>query len=70
MCTNKIIYFFYNECKYGEYINNIRYADDTIVFANNMSSLQKIVDKIVDISESFGSSLNINKNKYMVILKK
>lgn len=37
----------------GECINNIRYTDDTVVFANNMSSLQKIVNRIVDISKSW-----------------
>jgi len=34
-----------------------------------MLSLQKIVDRIVDISESFWLSLNISKTKYMVISK-
>jgi len=34
-----------------------------------MLSLQKIVDRIVDISESFWLSLNISKTKNMVISK-
>jgi hypothetical protein len=53
-----------------ESINDIRYTDDTVVFANNLSSLQKIANKIVDVSESFKLYLNINKTKYIVILKK
>jgi len=35
-----------------------------------MLSLQKIVDRIVDIREDFGLSLNISKTKYMEISKK
>lgn len=54
----------------GECINNITYAYDSVVFANNMPSLQNIVDRIVNISESFGLSLNISKTKYMIITKK
>jgi len=27
----------------GEYINNIRYADDTVVFANSLESLQEMM---------------------------
>jgi len=53
----------------GKCINNIRYANDTVVIANNMSSLRKIVDRIVDTSESFGLP-NISKAKYIVIMKK
>jgi hypothetical protein len=35
-----------------------------------MSRLRKIVDRIVDINESFGLPLNISKAKYIVIMKK
>jgi len=54
----------------GEYINNIRYSDDTVIFANNMTCLQRILNKIVDTSESFALFININKTKYMIISKK
>lgn len=47
-------------------INNLRYADDTVVFVNNMTSLQRIVNR----SGRFSVSLNINKTKYMNIMKK
>jgi hypothetical protein len=50
----------------GECINNIRYTYDIVVFVN-MSSLQKIVNRIVDVSKSFGFSLNINKTKYNIL---
>jgi len=46
-----------------------KYADDTVIFANNMTSLQRISNEIVDTSERFGLSLNINKTKYMIISK-
>lgn len=61
-----------NECikVNSECINNIRCTDDIVVISNNMLSLQNIVDRLVDTSESFGLSLNINKTKYMIISKK
>lgn len=54
----------------GEWINNIRYADDTVVFGNKTTSFQKMINKEVDVSQSYGLSLNINKNNYMIISKK
>lgn len=34
-----------------------------------MLCLQKIVNQVIDVSQSFALSLNINKNKYMIISK-
>lgn len=50
-------------------INNIRYADDTVLLAETMEGLQQLLDQIVRTSEEFGLTLNIQKTKYMVITK-
>lgn len=54
----------------GERVNDVRYNDGTVVLANNVSRLQKIVYRIVDVSESFGLSLNINNTKRMLVSKR
>lgn len=54
----------------GEYINNLRYTDDTVIFENYMISIQRILNRIAEISDSFGLYIQIYKTKYMVISKK
>lgn len=53
----------------GKVINNLRYADDTVLLAGTLEDLQAIINKIVVISEEYGLSLNISKTKYMLIAK-
>lgn len=53
----------------GERLNNIRYADDTVVFADNIISMQRLIDKISEASERYGLKVNINKTKFMIISK-
>lgn len=53
----------------GETINNIRYADDTVIIANNNEELQRIVQNIHSASEEYGLSLNTSKTKWMIISK-
>lgn len=53
----------------GERLNNIRYADDTVVFADSMEGLQRLMDRVVESSSKYGLDLNINKTKYMIISK-
>lgn len=53
----------------GEYINNIRYADDTVVFANSLESLREMMVRVIEVSERYGLSLNFKKTKYMVVSK-
>lgn len=50
----------------GERINNIRYADDTVIFADNVAGLQ-LIDKITDSSQKIGLDINTKKTKLMVI---
>ena len=57
--------------KVGGYImNNIRYADDTVLIADNEKELQEMLDIVVRESEKKGLSLNKKKTEVMVISKK
>ena len=42
----------------GRNINNLRYADDTVLLAETEEDLQKIVDQVKIESESFGLLMN------------
>lgn len=53
----------------GITINNLRYADDTVLLAETLEDLQTIINKIVEVSEEYGLTLNTNKTKYMLITK-
>lgn len=48
-------------------LNNIRFTDDTVVFAE---SLQQLVNNIVEKSNEYCLNVNINKTIYMAIIKK
>uniref|UniRef100_A0A8D8TK36 Craniofacial development protein 2 n=1 Tax=Cacopsylla melanoneura TaxID=428564 RepID=A0A8D8TK36_9HEMI len=54
----------------GTSINNLRYADDAVILAENIEDLQRMLNKVIDASEEFGLSLNAKKTKYMVITKR
>jgi len=51
----------------GECLNNFRYADDTVIFTNNIIGLQYLVDRVVEVSEIYGLALNTKKTKFMII---
>ena len=53
----------------GRHINNIRYADDTVLLASSKAGLQMLVNTAQISSEKFGLKLIINKTKVMVISK-
>lgn len=53
----------------GTIINNIRYADDTVLIADNEQELQNIINSVVRHSEMFGLYLNISKTKILVFSK-
>ncbi|KAH1000011.1 hypothetical protein HUJ04_008234 [Dendroctonus ponderosae] len=53
----------------GDIINNIRYADDTVIFAGSLEGLQELMDKITQSSQLYGLDMYINKSKFMVICK-
>lgn len=53
----------------GMTINNLRYADDTVILAGTHEDLQTLINRMVTVSEEYGLSLNISKTKYMLITK-
>ena len=46
-------------------INNLRYADDTILIAESEEELKSLLMKVKEESEKDGSKLNIQKTKIM-----
>ena len=46
-------------------INNLRYADDTTLMADNKEELKSLLMKVKEESEKVGSKLNIQKTKIM-----
>ena len=49
----------------GRNINNLRYADDTILMAESKKELKSLLMKVKVESEKFGLKLNIQKTKIM-----
>ena len=50
----------------GRNINNLRYADDTTLMAENEEELKSLLMKVKEESEKVGLKLNIQKTKIMV----
>ena len=51
----------------GEYINNLRYADDTVLLAESEEELQTLVDAVKEGSLRFGLEMNTKKTKTMIV---
>ena len=51
-------------------VNNIRYADDSLIVASNQYDLQQMINKVVDYSEASGLTINSTKTKVIVFSKK
>ena len=49
----------------GRNINNLRYAEDTILMAENKEELKSLLMKVKEESEKVGLKLNIHKTKIM-----
>ena len=49
----------------GRYINNIRYADDTTLTAENEEELKSLLMKVKEESKKVGLKLSIQKTKIM-----
>ena len=54
---------------HGQNINNLRYADDTALIADDKDNLQKVVDRVKDVSSKAGLEMNVKKTKTMVTSK-
>ena len=53
----------------GERINNLRYADETVVFTDSLDDLQNLMERLVHSSQQYGLDINTDKTKLMVISK-
>jgi len=51
----------------GQYINNLRYADDTTLIAYTIEDLQELISAVSTHSEKYGLNINIAKTKYMIV---
>jgi exonuclease III len=51
----------------GKNTNNLRYADDTVLLAENEKDLQELVTKVKDESNLYGLQMNKKKTQTMVI---
>ena len=49
----------------GNIINNLRYADDTTLMAENEEELKSLLMKVKKETEKLGLKLNIQKTKIM-----
>ena len=49
----------------GKNINNLRYANDTTLMAENEEELKSLLMRVTEKSEKAGLKLNIEKNKIM-----
>ena len=49
----------------GRYMNNLRYADDTILMAESEEELKSLLMKVKEESENVGLKLNVQKTKIM-----
>ena len=52
----------------GRNINNLRYADDTILMAGSEEELKSLLMKVKEESEKVGLKLNIQKTKIMALV--
>ena len=50
----------------GHTINNLRYADDTVLLAENETELQQILDTVKTQSERYGLFMNVEKKTQKV----
>ena len=54
----------------GNNFNNLRYANESILIANNEKALQTLVNIIYSKSKEIGLSLNAKKTENMIISKR
>ena len=53
----------------GTNINNLRYADDTVLLAESEEELQELVTVVKEESEKYGLLMNVKKTKTLLISK-
>ena len=62
---SKILSLYYGIKIAGRNINNLRYADDTILMAESEEELKSLLMKVKEESEKAGLKLNVQKTKIM-----
>lgn len=50
----------------GKVVNNLRYADDTVLIASSEKDLQILVNRVSECSLKAGLSINVSKTKFLV----
>jgi len=53
----------------GETINNLRYANDTVLIADSAEGLQELIDRVVEVCDIYGMRLNCKKTKILIVGK-
>jgi len=51
-------------------VNNIRYADDTVLIAGNMEDLRNMLGTVGECSKNMGLIINSKKTKFMIVTRK
>ncbi len=54
----------------GEDINNLRYADDTVLPTGSAENQQTLLDHVNAVSNRYGLTINTRKTKFMVVSRK
>ena len=54
----------------GQNVNNVRYADDTVLIADSEDKLQRIVERVNAGGEAMGLKINRNKTECMVMSRR
>jgi Reverse transcriptase (RNA-dependent DNA polymerase) len=53
----------------GQTVNNLRYADDTVMLTTNLGDMQHLLDKLNNKCNEYGLKINFKKTKLMIITK-
>jgi hypothetical protein len=53
----------------GKFVNNLRYADDTVILTGTMAHLQRSMDSLYIACNKYGLEMNVKKTKFMLITK-
>lgn len=53
----------------GQNINNLRYADDTVLISDSANGLQALIDRVVEACGRYNMKLNCKKTKILVVSK-
>jgi len=54
----------------GVWVNNIRYADDTVPIADNMEYLRDMLGTVGECSKNMGLNINTKDTKFMIITRR